>query len=45
MDVDCYKVEMNDFEGRAIYWIEKSSQHRVMRIDEPDKNRTTELIQ
>ena len=45
MDVDCYKVEMNNFEGRAIYWVEKGSQHRVMRIEQPDMSRTSELIQ
>jgi len=45
IDVDCYKVEMNTFEGRAVYWVEKDSRHRVMRIEEPDRNRISELIQ
>ncbi len=44
MDADCYEVEMNDFEGRAIYWVEKGQQHRVMKIEEPGVNRRSELI-
>jgi hypothetical protein len=43
--VDCYKVESNDFEGRSFFWIEKDSHHRVVRIEQPETNRITELIQ
>ena len=43
--VDCYKVELNDFEGQSIYWIEKGSHRRVMRVEQPQAHRTTELIQ
>ncbi len=44
-DVDCYKVELNDFEGRSIYWVEKNSPHRVMLVQQPSSDLTTELIQ
>jgi|WetSurMetagenome_2_1015567.scaffolds.fasta_scaffold24040_2 hypothetical protein len=43
--VDCYKVELNDFEGTSIYWVEKGAQHRVMLVEQPDSHRTTELLQ
>ncbi len=44
-EVDCYKVEVNDFEGQSIYWIEKGSRRRVMRVEQPGSHRTTELLQ
>jgi hypothetical protein len=44
-DVDCFKVEVNDFEGQSLYWIEKGSRHRVMRVEQPGSHRTTELLQ
>ena len=44
-DMDCYKVESNDFEGRSLFWIEKGSRRRVVRIEHPETNRITELIQ
>ena len=43
--VDCIKVELNDFEGKSIYWVEKSARHRVMMVEQPDSHRTTELLQ
>lgn len=27
-DIHCYIVEVNDFEGKSIYWVEKDFQHR-----------------
>ncbi len=44
-DMDCYKVESNDFEGTSLFWIEKGSRRRVVRIEQPETNRVTELIQ
>ena len=44
-ELDCYKVEVNDFEGLSLYWIEKSSRHRVIRVEQPGSHRTTELLQ
>jgi len=43
--IDCYKVELNDFEGKSIYWVEKGAHHRVMLVEQPDSHRTTELLQ
>jgi len=43
--VDCYQVELNDFEGKSIYWVEKAAHHRVMLVEQPDSHRTTELLQ
>ena len=42
--VACYKVEGSDFEGQAIYWIEKAGHHRVIRIEQPTTGRITELM-
>lgn len=44
-NTECYKVEGTDFEGKASYWIEKAGHHRVMRIEQPETGRVTELIQ
>ena len=44
-DIDCYIVEVNDFEGKSIYWVEKDIQHRVIRVEQPESQRTIELIQ
>jgi len=44
-EVDCYKVEINDFEDKSIYWVEKGSRRRVMRVEQPESHRTTELLQ
>ena len=43
--IDCYKVELNDFEGKSIYWVEKSMRHRVMLVEQPESHRITELLQ
>ena len=43
--IDCYIVEVNDFEGKSIYWVEKDFQHRVIRVEQPESQRTVELIQ
>lgn len=43
--VNCYIVEVNDFEGKAIYWVEKDNEHRVLRVEQPESQRTVELIQ
>ena len=43
--VDCYRVEMNNFEGISIYWVEKGSRHRIMLIEQPESHRTTELLE
>lgn len=42
--VDCYKAKLSSYEGESIYWIEKGSRHRVMKVEQPDSRRTTELI-
>lgn len=44
-EIDCYKVELNDFEGQSVYWIEKGIRHRPVRIEQPDAHRITELLQ
>jgi hypothetical protein len=43
--IDCYKVELNDFEGKSVYWVEKAARHRVMLVEQPESHRTTELLQ
>ena len=44
-NMDCYKVEMNDFEGRSIYWIENNSRHRVLKIEQPESHGISELLE
>ena len=44
-EINCYKVEINDFEGLAIYWVEKDAPHRVIRVEQPESHRTIELLQ
>ena len=44
-DLNCYIVEVNDFEGKSIYWVEKDILRRVVRIEQPESQRTVELIQ
>jgi len=41
----CFKVEVSDFEGTSIYWVECGNQRRVMRIEQPESKRITELIE
>lgn len=43
-DINCFKVELNTFEGQAFYWIEKESKYRVIRVDQPKDDQITELI-
>lgn len=43
-NVDCYKVEWKDFEGKVICWVEKANRHRPIRIEQPEKNRITEIV-
>ncbi len=43
-NIACYKVEMNDFEGRAFLWIEKGNMRRTIRIEQPESGRISELI-
>ncbi len=43
--IDCYKVEVNNFEGLSLYWIEKGSRHCVIRVEQPGSHRITELLQ
>lgn len=42
--VHCLKVAVNDFEGLSIYWVEQGSNHRVLRIEQPESHRETELL-
>jgi len=42
--IACYKIQGSDFEGEATYWIEKAGHHRVIRIEQADTSRITELI-
>ena len=44
-NIECVQVEVNDFEGQAIYSIEKAAHHRVIRVEQPSMHRVTELIQ
>ncbi len=44
-NVNCYIVEVNDFEGKSIYWVEKDIQHRVIRVEQTESQRVVELIQ
>jgi hypothetical protein len=44
-NITCYKVEMHDYEGQAINWIEKGGHHRVIRVEQPATGRITELMQ
>ncbi len=43
--IECYKVEVNDFEGLSLYWIEKGARRRVIQVEQPASRRTTELLQ
>ena len=43
-EIRCYKIEINDFEGLAIYWVEKDTPHRVIRVEQPGSHRTVELL-
>ncbi len=42
--VQCVKVMVEDFEGKAVYWVEAEGQRRVIRIEQPTTKRVTELI-
>lgn len=42
--IACYKIEGSDFEGQATYWIEKAGHHRVIRIEQTNTGRITELM-
>jgi hypothetical protein len=42
--IDCYKVEQDGFEGKAIYWIEKGPRRRPLRIAQPSSGRVSELL-
>ena len=45
LDLDSYKVECDDFEGHTVYWIEKSGNHRIVRIEQGGQQHgTLELI-
>ena len=44
LKVPCYKIELRDFEGRSLLWVEKGSTHRVLRTEKEDGT-ITELIQ
>jgi hypothetical protein len=43
-NISCNKIENKDFEGLSIYWIEKESPFRVIKIEQPKENQITELI-
>lgn len=42
--VDCFRVEQDGFEGKAIYWIEKGPRRRPIRIEQPASGRVSELV-
>ncbi len=42
--IACYKIAGSDFEGQATYWIEQTGHHRVIRIEQADTGRITELM-
>jgi hypothetical protein len=44
LDINCNKIEKEDFEGHAFYWIEKRAPYRVIRIEQPKEKQVTELI-
>ena len=43
-EIVCNKIEKNDFEGLSIYWVEKESPFRVIRIEQPKEKQVTQLI-
>ncbi len=43
--IECFKVEVRDFEGTSFYWVERGSGHRVIRVEQPESHRVTELLQ
>lgn len=43
-NIDCFKVEINTYEGQAFYWVEKESKYRVIRVEQPKNHQVTELI-
>lgn len=42
--IDCYTVEMNDFEGTSLQWVEKGGARRIVRIEQTEAKRVSELI-
>lgn len=42
--IDCYTVEMNDFEGTSVQWVEKGGARRIVRIEQTEAKRVSELI-
>lgn len=44
-EVECLKIESNDFEGKSFIWLEKGEARRVMKIEQPETKRVTELMQ
>jgi len=43
--VECYKLLSQEMEGLTLYWIEKAGTHRAIRIEQPTKKRTSELME
>jgi hypothetical protein len=42
--VRCWKVEVKDFEGTSVVWIEKEGNRRIMLVEQPEQHRRTELV-
>ncbi len=41
--VECTKIQVEDFDGKWIYWVETEGNHRVIRAQEPNKEVEMEL--
>lgn len=44
-NLECFKVACRSFEGAATYWVEKAGRRRVVRIEQSEPHRVTELVQ
>ena len=44
LGIKCTKISMKTFEGISVCWVETASPHRVIRIEQPESHRVTELM-
>jgi len=42
--IACRKFELHDYEGTSFYWVEKAGARRIIRIEQPETARVTELM-
>lgn len=42
--IACRKFELHDYEGASFYWVEKDGARRIIRVEQPETTRVTELM-